>query len=51
MDALLLLQLFSPTAVKSKCSYALSEMSYYYDLKIKPEVFGVLNRIMRDRET
>ena len=47
--ALLLLytHMFSPKVEKSKCSSALSEMSYFYDLE-KPGAFCVPNRILRD---
>ena len=32
--------MFSPTVGKSKCSYALSEVSYFYELE-EPGAFGV----------
>jgi hypothetical protein len=41
--------MFSPTVGKSKWSYALSEMSYFYDVE-KTGTFGVRNRILRDIE-
>ena len=46
--AVLLLQMFSPTVGKSKCSYELSEMSHFYDFWKKS---GVQNRILLDTET
>ena len=42
------LQMFSPTAVKSKCSYALSEISWFYDLE-KRGAFGY--RMLWDNRT
>ena len=48
--AVLVLQIFSPTVVKSKCLYALSEMSWFYDLETH-ETFGFLYRILRDNKT
>ena len=41
--------MFGPTVGKSKCSDALSEMSYFYGLK-KPGTFGIPNRILRDAD-
>jgi len=32
---------------KSKCLYALTEMSHFYDLE-KPGTFGVMNQILQD---
>jgi hypothetical protein len=48
--AVLLLQIFPPSVVKSKCSHASSEMSYFYYLK-KPGTVGIPNRILHDSGT
>ena len=43
--------MFSPILRKSKHSYVLSEMLFYfYDLE-EPEIFGVLNQILLDTVT
>lgn len=47
MNAVLILQLFPPTMVKSECSHVSSEMSYFYDLG-KPGTFDNLNWILWD---
>jgi hypothetical protein len=43
--AFLLPWMFSPTVGKSKCSYAESEKSYFYDLE-NPKTFVFPNRIL-----
>jgi hypothetical protein len=48
--AIPLLYMFSPTVGKSKSSYALEDMSYFYDRE-KPRTFGILNQILWDTET
>ena len=44
---LLPLLMFPPTVGKSKCSYVLSEMFYFYDLE-NIGAFGAVNRIWRE---
>jgi hypothetical protein len=38
--------MFGPTVGKSKCSYVLSEMSYFYGLFGNRGTFGLQNRII-----
>jgi len=39
--------MLSPAVGKSKCLYALTEMSHFYNLE-KPGTFGILNQIFQD---
>ena len=48
--AVLLLYMFRSTVGRSKCSYTLLEIEYFYGLK-KLVTFGVPNRILKDTRT
>jgi hypothetical protein len=50
LTATLHLHMFFSTVTKSKYSFVLSNMSYFYGLE-NPGTFGVPNRIFRDTET
>jgi len=48
--AALLLKIFPPSVVRTKCSYVSSEMLYIYYLK-KPGTIGITNGILQDYGT